>query len=192
MKKKIIDYSFHFIKEIIPVIAGILIALFIDNWNSDRKDKNYINQVISTINSEIKDSKEDIITIIPQHESLIKSLETQATNNKMTILEIVMNSKGINIPQIKTNAWKSVSNSKIDLIEYNKITSLSNIEDEKLILNKKSDFLMNFLYTNINSSDKNQKITLKMILMDILQTEKTMQKRMEEFEKLSKTFNSSK
>ena len=192
MKKKIIDYSVHFLKEIIPVIAGILIALFIDNWNSDRKDKNYINQVISTINSEIKDSKEDIITIIPQHESLIKSLETQATNNKMTILEIVMNSKGINIPQIKTNAWKSVSNSKIDLIEYNKITSLSNIEDEKLILNKKSDFLMNFLYTNINSSDKNQKITLKMILMDILQTEKTMQKRMEEFEKLSKTFNSSK
>lgn len=182
MKKQIKDYSIHFLKEIIPVIAGILIALFIDNWNTDRKDKNYINQVLLTINSELKDSKEDIKTIIPQHESLIDSLGLYSNNKNISIMDVVNKSNGINIPQIKTNAWKSVSSSKIDLIDYDKITLLSNIEDEKATLNKKSDFLMSFLYSNINATDKNSKLTLQLILSDILQTEKTMHRRIEQFE----------
>lgn len=182
MKKQFKDYSIHFLKEIIPVIAGILIALFIDNWNTDRKDKNYINQVLLTINSELKDSKEDIKTIIPQHESLIDSLGLYSNNKNISIMDVVNKSNGINIPQIKTNAWKSVSSSKIDLIDYDKITLLSNIEDEKATLNKKSDFLMSFLYSNLHAVDKNSKLTLELILKDILQTEKTMQKRIEQFE----------
>jgi hypothetical protein len=41
---------------------------------------------------------------------------------------------------------------------------------------------MSFLYSNINATDKNSKLTLQLILSDILQTEKTMQKRIEQFE----------
>jgi len=29
-------------KEIIPVIIGVLIALVINNWNEERKDKKYL------------------------------------------------------------------------------------------------------------------------------------------------------
>ena len=53
MKEIIKRNTIQFFKEMIPVIAGILIALFIDNWNSDRKDKNYINQVFPTVNNEL-------------------------------------------------------------------------------------------------------------------------------------------
>lgn len=35
------------IREIVPVIIGILIALLINNWNEDRKDKKYLNQIFS-------------------------------------------------------------------------------------------------------------------------------------------------
>jgi hypothetical protein len=94
-----------------------------------------------------------------------------------------MKSKGIYIPQIKLNAWKSVSGSKIDLIDYKKITELSYIEEQKQALTNKSNFLMNFLYNNINEADKNKKQTLKMILMDIVQTEESIQKAIELFQK---------
>jgi hypothetical protein len=60
MKKAIKSYSIQFFKEIIPVVAGILIALFIDNWNAERKDKAYIEQVFSTIHSELKETNEAI------------------------------------------------------------------------------------------------------------------------------------
>ncbi|MGJ1264442.1 hypothetical protein [Sphingobacterium spiritivorum] len=183
MKRKIKDYSIQFIKEIIPVIAGILIALFIDNWNSERKDKAYINQIFSTIQSELVESKEDIKAIIPKQRSLIDSLDFYANNKDVAVLDIVMRSKGIYIPKVKINAWKSVSNTKIDLIDYKKIATLSNIEELKQTLNDKSDFLMGFLYSNINQTDKNTKQTFKMIIMDIIQTEKTIQDHIEVFEK---------
>ncbi|EEI92433.1 hypothetical protein HMPREF0765_2048 [Sphingobacterium spiritivorum ATCC 33300] len=42
---------------------------------------------------------------------------------------------------------------------------------------------MGFLYSNINQTDKNTKQTFKMIIMDIIQTEKTIQDHIEVFEK---------
>jgi hypothetical protein len=182
MKDKIKNYTVQFIKEIIPVIVGILIALFIDNWNSERKDKAYINQVFLTINNELKESKEDIKTTIPQQQALIDSLEYYADNKNVTILDIVKKSNGVFIPQVKINGWKSVSNTKIDLINYEKVASLSNIEALKETLNNKSEFLMSFMYSNINQTDKNIKQTSKMILLDIIQTEKMMEKNIAVFE----------
>ena len=183
MKKEIKDYTIQFIKEIVPVIAGILISLFIDNWNSERKDKVYINQVFSTINSELKDSKEDIKATIPRQKALIDSLEFYSSNKNVKLSDIILKSKGIYIPQIKINAWKSVSSTKIDLVDYNQITTLSNIQELKELLNNKSELLGTFLYANINETEKNQKQTLKMILMDIIQIEKSIQQNIELFEK---------
>lgn len=183
MKKRIKTYTIQFIKEIIPVVVGILIALFIDNWNSQRKDKAYIDQVFLTINSELEDSREDIKFILPKQKALIEALELHTDNKEMTILEIVMGSKGIYIPQIKINAWRAVSTTKIDLIAYEKVTSLSNIAELKEILSNKSEFLMNFLYSNVNQTDKNTKQTFKLILLDIIQTENTLQQCIELFEK---------
>lgn len=183
MKENLKKYSIQFIKEIIPVIAGILIALFIENWNSERKDKAYIDQVFTTVNSELKDSKEDIKTIIPKQEVLLASLDTNVNNKNISILNIIMESGGFYLPQIKTNAWQSVSKSKIDLVDYKKIAALSRIEDIKSTLNNKSDLMMSLVYSNINATDKDKKETLKMILKDIIQTEKTALKVIEDYEK---------
>ena len=42
------------IREIIPVIIGILIALVINNWNEDRKNENYLNQIFSSIEKGVR------------------------------------------------------------------------------------------------------------------------------------------
>ena len=176
MKEKIKNYSINFVKEIIPVIAGILIALFIDNWNDTQKDKKYIEQIFSTINSELKETNDEIDAIIPQQKALIDSLDFYANNKNVNILEIARKSNGIRIPKIKINAWKSVSSAKIDLLNYNKIASLSDIEEQKENLKDKTEYLMTFLYSNFYQTEKSKKETFKMLLMDIIQTEKTTQK----------------
>ncbi len=183
MKEKFKRNAILFFQQIIPVIAGILIALFIENWNSERKDTAYIKQAFSTINSELNDSKEDIIATIPRQKSLIDSLDFYADNKDVKVLEIVMKVKGIYVPSIKLNGWKAVSNTKIDLVDYNKIITLSNIEDLKSTLKYKTEYLMTFLYANINETDKNVKFTTKLILLDIIQTEETLQKTIELFDK---------
>ena len=91
---------------------------------------------------------------------------------------------GITIPTIKTSTWKAVSNSKIDLVSYKKIVALSNIEEQKEILKSKSDYLMHFLYSNLYATDKQKKEVLKILLLDIIQTEKTTLQYIDSFETL--------
>jgi len=183
MKEKIRKNLFQFIKEIIPIIVGILIALFIDNWNVERKDRVYINQVFTMVDSELKESKEEILITIPKQETLIDSLNFYAKNKEVTVLTTVMKSGGIYLPPIKLNAWKAVSTNKIDLVDYKKVTTLSNIEELKGILSGKGELLMNFIYANINETDERIKQTIKLMLLDIIQTEKTLQLHIEAFEK---------
>lgn len=182
MKESIKNYSINFLKEIIPVIVGILIALFIDNWNESRKEEKYIEQVFSIIDSELKGTNEEIKEIIPLQNSLIDSLEFYADNKNVNILDIVKKSKGIQIPKIRINAWKSVSNTKIDLVNYKKITSLSDIESLKEILEDKTAYLLTYLYSNLYETEKSKKETLKMLVTDIIQTEKTTQQLIENIE----------
>ncbi|MEZ4853200.1 hypothetical protein [Flavobacterium sp.] len=181
--KNLKSYFIKFVKDIIPVIIGILIALFINNWNEDRKEEKYVKQVFSTIKSELKDTSEELKYNIPLQLKLVDTLEYYSNDTNLSLLDItILKAKGIYLPQIKTNAWKSISNSKIDLIDYNQITTLSNISDQNEILKSKSNFLMNYIYSNFYEKDSTKKETLKIIILDIIQTEKTIQKLIEESE----------
>lgn len=111
------------IKEIVPIIVGILVALWINNWNEDRKDKNYIKQISSSINKELTETALDIKDNIASHKSLIDTLDFYKKDERITILDVMMKVNGIQIPTIKINSWKAISNSKIELMEYDMIST---------------------------------------------------------------------
>ncbi len=183
------NYFINFFKEIIPIIIGILIALFIENWNETRKDTAYVTQIFHTVENELIETKGEIEQLIPLQKSLIDSLDFYANNKDITLFQIIRKTNGIQIPKIKTNAWKAISNSKIDLISFNEIISLSNIEEQKEILKNKTAYLLTYLYPNFNETDRNKKEALVILLMDIIETEKATLKLIQEYldyKKLSK------
>jgi len=63
------------------------------------------------------------------------------------------------------------------------MTSLSTIEEHKDLLKSKTEYLMGFLYSNLYETDSNKKEVFKLLLHDIIQTEKTTLRYIEEFEK---------
>jgi hypothetical protein len=167
------------IKEIFPIIVGILIALWINNWNETQKDKKYINQISSSINKELTETTEDIIDNIAIQKSLIDTLDFYKKDDKISIFDILMKVNGIQIPTIKINSWKAISNSKIELMEYDKVSTLANIEEQKEILKMKSQNLMNFIYPNTRETVIDKKELLKLMMLDIISTEITIQKQIE-------------
>ena len=44
----------------IPVILGVLIALLINNFNEQRKDRQYVNKMMQAITTEIKENKKEL------------------------------------------------------------------------------------------------------------------------------------
>jgi len=106
--KKIIKILF---KEIVPIIIGILIALYINNWNEDRKDKNYINRISISINKELTESNNDITKKLVQQKTLVDSLNFYLKDDTISLYKIIRKAKGIYIPSIKIHSWKAISNS---------------------------------------------------------------------------------
>ena len=164
-----------FIKELVTIIAGILIALGINNWNENRKDKNYINQISSLIDKELAESNVDIVEKVATQESFIDTLDVYLNDDKISLLDITMKSKGVWLPTIKINSFKSLSNSKIELMEYDKISAFSNIEEQKEVLRMKSDRLGNFVYSNMKETGVDKKEFMRLLLQDIIGTEKAIQ-----------------
>lgn len=168
-------------KEIIPVLIGILIALFINNWNEDRKDKKYLNQIFTSIENELEESLTKIAQVIPKQLASVDTLDYYMNNDKVTLYEIIMKSNGIHMPFVKTNSWNSIVNSKIELIEYEKLSDLSDIEELKKNLAQRTEKQMDFIFQNFEKADRNKKVIVRMMMTDIIGAEKDIQGKIEEF-----------
>lgn len=168
-------------REMIPVIIGILIALFINNWNEDRKDRKYLNQIFSSVGSELEESLSDIREVIPKQMASVDTLDKYMNNDKVSLFDIVMKSNGIHMPYIKTNSWNSIANSKIELVEYEKLSTLSHIEELKENLAQRTEKQMDFIFQNFENTDRNKKIIVRMMMTDIISAENDLQEEIEVF-----------
>ncbi|QCW98985.1 hypothetical protein FGM00_02205 [Aggregatimonas sangjinii] len=166
--KKIIK---SIIREIVPIILGILIALYINNWNENRKDEKYIHQILLSIDKELKESNESINEKIPLQKTLIDTLEFYKNNDTISILNVMMKADGISIPSIKISSWKAISSSKIELMEYDRISALADIEEQKENLLSKTQLLMDFTYQNIKETGADKKELIALMMRDIIVSE---------------------
>ena len=169
-----------FLKDIIPIIVGILVALWINNWNESRKDKIYLQQISSASNKELTETKEDIEENLVLQKSFIDTIDAYLLDDQISLLDITVKAKGIYAPTIKINSWKSISNSKIELMDYEKVSALASIEEQKEILKNKTIRLGDFLYSNPNETGKDKKEFMKILMSDIIGTEKNLQKNISE------------
>ena len=180
MKLNIKKYFIKLIKEIIPVIIGVLIALIINNWNEGRKDKKYINKFYASLKKELKQTNEEIKNKIPHQYTLIDTLSFYEKNNTVSLYESLIRADGVKRPRIRVNYWKALSSSKIELLDYEQLSILSNIEEGKELLNLKLEKLLNFIYSvKTDNTDPDNKLKVKIMIQDLIVTEKDIQKEIE-------------
>ena|SRR5699024_8611496 len=184
LKAKLKNYTIYFIKEIIPVTVGILIALSIGNWNQKKTDRKYMNEVFSLINNELEATLEDIDWVMPRQEKLMDSLEFYSEDNGISVLQVVKKAGGIHIADVKTNAWRALSSTKMELVDYERLSYLSAIDEQKDVLKMKSQILSNFIYPNLNITDSDGKETLMLMMKDVIGTEKAVRGLIEEFKEI--------
>lgn len=177
------------IKETVPVIIGILIALFINNWNEDRKDKKYLNQIFSSIEKELEESNTEIKQVILKQLASVDTLVNYLNNEEISLYHIMMRGNGIHIPTIKTKSWNAIANSRIELIEYEQLSALADIEERKENLTKRIERQMEFIFQNFEKTDRAKKIILRMMTLDIVRAEEELQSQIEEMLKNETTIN---
>ncbi len=167
------------ISELIVVIAGILIALFINNWNEERKDKAYIDKIFLSINKELTETNEDITRKLVLQQAFVDTLNLYLDYDSISLFDITLKAERINMPFIKINSWKSISNSKIELIEYEKMSSLAAIEERKELLGIQIDKMIDYFYLNADETGRDKKELIKIAMLSIIGNEKPLQQEIE-------------
>lgn len=178
MNKKYLE---SFIKEIIPVVIGILIALYINNWNEQRKDKKYINHILNSIKSELTETKNDISKNIESQQTVLDTINFYKQNADLSIYDVFRKVDGFRAPNIRISSWNAISNNKIELIDYKQLSKLNNIEKGKELLEGKLLYLQNFMYSNMNDTSENKKRTVILLIQDIISTENSIKQEIEDF-----------
>lgn len=157
-----------------------MIALFINNWNDERKEKEYLNQIFYAINKELEESLIDIERVIPKQMASADSIQKYLTNEEGSIYDVITRANGVHAPTIKTNAWKAIANSKIELITYDKLSALADIEERKENLRWRLEKQMDFMFQNMEKTDKAKKEMLIMTILNMVGAEKELQMAIEE------------
>lgn len=176
-------YLEAFVKEMVPMTIGLLLALLINNWNENRKDEKYIDQMFSSIEKELGETNENIISNLVSQESLVDTIDLYVNNDQVSLLDLVIKAEGIYMPPVKLNSWKAIANSKIELIEYAKLSAFSNIEEQNDILKMKASRFVDFIYANAKDTGKDKKEFMKILMSDIIDTEKIIQQEIEKIVK---------
>lgn len=135
-------YLLYSVGEIILVVIGILIALQVNNWNENRKDKDRLNHHLLELTNELDTDKENLGQLIERVRKL---------NEQTTIISEYLNadisqwdtlSFKVALLDAETYAFFSISNATY--------TSLVSSGDIQLIGNTQLKRLLSVYYNNSN------------------------------------------
>lgn len=158
----------------IPVILGILIALFINDWKQKNENEQFLAKALESIDKEMKINLEEFNETLPKQYAMIDTIEFYMDNAEISLTDIFVKAKGLQVPTVKNTSWKSFLNSKMGLVNFDIISKLTDIEESKLLMNKKLDGLMEFVLNNTEATEIESKKKLIIQLLNLLDSEEQL------------------
>ena len=114
--------------------------------------------MMSSIREELKQTNLEIKEKMEQQQALMDTLNFYASDSSISMYKTLVKADGVHLPTIRINSWKTISSAKIELLKPEDIRILSDIEQQRNVLDMKVEYLMNYLNTNINKKDIQTKI----------------------------------
>lgn len=183
-KKKITGRIKKFLADMIPVLAGVLIALSLNNWQESRNNQEFVDGVMLAVTGEIEENEAELVDAIKEHQIVLDTIYEYIYNDSVSLMDVVKKVNGIQFIQIKNTAWKSFLNQNITLIDYEIISILNNIEEGKMALNLQNEGLVTLIYDSVQETDSSLKIKLSLRFGDMLGNEKDILEDQRKFLKL--------
>ena len=170
-----------FIREIAIVVIGILIALFINNWNEDIKHKKFINKALYAIGEEIRYSKNDIEEVLPKHYKSINSLNSSYDNHDESIRDVFVKINGFQVPEIRNIGLRFFVSNSAELVDYEIISDLSEIEFVSKGFEMRLSKLSDLVYAKMDNTEKRIKKMVVELLVELTDSEEDLVELYEDF-----------
>ena len=170
-----------FFREVAIVVIGVLIAVSIGNYKENVSNQDYVEKTLLTIQNEIEISQKDVDTVLNKHYKLLEVLENEIENDSVSLAEILQKAGGLKVASVKNISLRFFINNKANLIDFELISHLQDIEFTASIMQQQIDRLSNHLYNEFDSKTKKDKIKTAFLLSDIINTEETLIEQFKDF-----------
>ena len=173
MKKTLID--------IIPVLVGILLALFISNWQQSKSEQSYIRNSVQAIINENKSNIAELENSINRQTAFLDTLRKYGEKEK-SLYNIIRKANGLNTPDLKSTTWKFlIQDSKHTLVDYEFINKLAEIEKYEQLINRHNNKVLDMIYQPAFFDDPGLIKVCNVMIQDLMNSEIMLKKELEEF-----------
>jgi glycerol-3-phosphate O-acyltransferase len=179
MKSK--SYITSFLREIAIVVIGVLIALFISNWNEGIRQKKILNKTLFAISEEIKANKTDLEKVLQRHILTIDSIKANLENDTLTVTQMFVRLGGFQAPEIKNIGLRFFISNNAELVDYELISDLSEIEFANKGFELKLNTLVDYVYDQLDNKTKKSKLKILVLLSDVVESEEGLSELYDEF-----------
>ena len=170
-----------FFREVAIVVIGILVALFINNWNEGLKHEKFVSKALYAIGEEIKYSKDAIEEILPKHYKTINLLNTSISKDNESLREVFVKINGFQIPEIRNIGLRFFVSNSADLVDYAIISDLSEIEFTSKGFEIKLSKLTDLVYSKMESTSEKDKNMAAELLVELTDSEEDLIELYEDF-----------
>lgn len=123
--------------DIVPVLIGILLALFINQYQQSKSEEAYIRNSIESIILENEENIQELEYALKRQAVFVDTLESYLDNDQFSLSDVLKRAKGVYSPDLKSTTWKFlVQDSKHTLVSYEFINQLAEIEKYEVLVNR--------------------------------------------------------
>jgi hypothetical protein len=134
--------------ELLTIIAGILIALFVNNWQVRNHDMAMLKSTLNSLSQEFEENIENINRIQPRLERFRDTLEFYKSNTGLSIYELTTRAPGLGTAELHTTNWQTtLSSGSIRLLDFETVTLLSKIDSKHQELKNETAQLISIIYS---------------------------------------------
>lgn len=178
----------YLLQEIAIVVIGVLIAVSINNYKERSDNEAYIKKTLLAIEHEIHDNKTGLDSVLERHIRIYEYMELDSVEEGQTISEMLYDLGGFQVAFIKNISLRFFVANKAELLDFQLISQLSEIEQSTDMLSGKIDRLANFAYEHLSDSSEEAKLRFSIMLMDVIDSESNLSEAYADFLESNEAF----
>jgi hypothetical protein len=134
--------------ELVTIIAGILIALFVNNVQEQRHDREILQVTLQSLSGEFAKNIENMQRIQTRLERFRDTLSFYQTQKEFSLNDIAVKAPGLTTADLYTTNWQAaLSSNSVRLLRFETVTLLSQIDAKHRELKDQSTVLSSIVYS---------------------------------------------
>jgi hypothetical protein len=123
-------YLKKFCLDMLPVIAGVVIGLFVNSYTEEQKNQSMLENTLQALSNEFTENGYELKEELLRHKQIIDSLTYYKDYEQFTLFDVLLKGGGLSLSKISTTNWRAVLNNySLQLINFPTIKLLSAIEN---------------------------------------------------------------